>query len=68
MTTELLLTARELEILKLIADGLTNEDIALALSLSRSTVNTHRKNILRKLQLKNTALLIRWACKQGLID
>ena len=51
------LTARELQIIKFIADGLTKHEIAAQLFLSTVTVDTHRKNILAKLQIKNTAAL-----------
>lgn len=61
------LTRRENEILRLIADGLTNPDIAAKLFLSLSTVDTHRKSLMRKLNIKNTALLIRYAIEHKLI-
>jgi DNA-binding NarL/FixJ family response regulator len=61
------LTARELEIIRLIADGLTNPEIAGRLFLSVVTVNTHRKNILAKLQLKNTAALVKYAADHKLL-
>ena len=61
------LTAREIEIIKHIADGLTNHEIAEKLFLSTSTVDTHRKNILAKLGLKNTATLIKYAVENHLV-
>lgn len=61
------LTRRELEILRLIADGLTNPEIAEKLFLSVSTVDTHRKSMMRKLNIKNTALLIRYAIENKMI-
>jgi DNA-binding NarL/FixJ family response regulator len=61
------LTRRENEILRLIADGLTNPGIAEKLFLSLSTVDTHRKSLMRKLNIKNTALLIRYAIEHKLI-
>ncbi len=54
------LTRREKEIIKLIIEGLTNELIAEKLFLSPSTVSTHRKNVLSKLNLKNTAMLVKY--------
>lgn len=54
------LTRREKEIIKLIIDGLTNEMIAEKLFLSPLTVNTHRKNVLSKLNLRNTAMLVKY--------
>ena len=61
------LTARELEIIKLIADGLTNQEIAAKLFLSTVTVDTHRKNMIAKLQLKNTASLVKYAFEHKLL-
>jgi DNA-binding NarL/FixJ family response regulator len=61
------LTRRENEVLRLIADGLTNPEIAEKLFLSLSTVDTHRKSLMRKLNIKNTALLIRYAIEHKLI-
>lgn len=54
------LTKRELEITELIKEGLTNQQMAEKLFLSIFTVETHRKNIMQKLQLKNPAALIRF--------
>jgi len=61
------LTPREIEIIGYIAEGLTNVEIAAKLFLSTSTVDTHRKNILTKLQLKNTAALVRYAAEHNLL-
>ena len=52
------LMAHELEILKLIAEGLTNAEIADKLFPSKRTIKTHRRNIIAKIQAKNTAALI----------
>ena len=54
------LTKREKEVIKLIIDGLTNDSIAEKLFLSPLTVSTHRKNVLSKLNLKNTAMLVKY--------
>lgn len=62
-----LLSKRETEILVMIANELTNEQIADQLSLSKRTVDTHRQNILNKLQVKNTAGLIKYAIQHKLI-
>jgi len=62
------LTKREKEIVKLIADGLTNAQIAQHLFLSIDTVDSHRKNLYTKLNVKNTALLIRYALDNGIIQ
>ncbi len=62
------LTAREHEILTLIAEGLTNREIADRLVLSLSTVQTHYTHILEKLNLHNRAELIKYALRHGLIQ
>ncbi len=61
------LTKREIEIIGYIADGLTNNEIAAKLFLSNVTVETHRKNMLAKLQLKNTASLVKYAAEHKLL-
>ena len=61
------ISRREKEVLLLIAEGLTNNEIADKLFISVPTVNTHRKSLLEKLKAKNTAILIGRATKQGLI-
>ena len=61
------LTAREIEIIRLIADGLTNHEIADKLYLSIVTVDTHRKNMLVKLHLKNSAALVKYAADHKLL-
>lgn len=61
------LTRRELEVLKLIANEYTNEEIAKKFELSKRTIDSHRQNILSKLQVKNTAGLIKYAIKLGLV-
>ena len=60
------LTAREREVLKLIAEGNTNQDIAELLCLSRKTVETHRGNIMEKLNLHKVADLVKYAIREGL--
>lgn len=64
---EVPLTKREKEILKLVAEELTNQEIADKLFLSLRTVETHRSNIMGKLGAKNTASLVKEAIKRGLI-
>jgi len=61
------LTSREKEILGLIAEGFTNPQIAEKIFLSQFTVDSHRKNLLAKLNVKNTASLIRLAVENKLI-
>jgi DNA-binding NarL/FixJ family response regulator len=62
------LTARESEILKLVAEGRTNQQIADILGLGRKTVDTHRTNIMRKLDLHDVTALVKYALKRGLIN
>ncbi|MCO4815281.1 MAG: response regulator transcription factor [Flavobacteriales bacterium] len=62
------ISKREQEIIVLIAEGLTNAQIAEKLFLSNHTVNTHRKNILGKLGVKNTAGIVMYAVKANLIS
>ena len=61
------LTRREKEVLELIAEGLTNNEIAEKIFVSASTVDTHRKNLLAKLEAKNTAELVKLAFYHNLI-
>lgn len=63
----LLLTNREKEVLKLIADGFTNLEIAEKLFISPLTVDSHRKNLITKLEARNTASLIKIALEKGLL-
>lgn len=63
----LLLTKREEEILQLIAEGKTHHEIATLLHLSVRTVDTHRNNILKKLDIHNTAGLVLYAVRNGLV-
>lgn len=61
------LTAREQEVLVLIAEGLTNPEIAEKLVISVKTVDRHRENIMRKLNLHNRIDLVKYAIRHGLI-
>jgi DNA-binding NarL/FixJ family response regulator len=63
-----MITRRESEILKMIAEGMTNQDIAIKLCISILTVDTHRKNLLMKFDARNTALLIKNAMSKGFIN
>jgi DNA-binding NarL/FixJ family response regulator len=62
-----LLTARELEVLKLVAEGHTNQEIANHLVLSIKTVQAHRAHVMEKLELHNVTHLVRFAIHHGLI-
>ena len=61
------LSRREQEILAHIADGLTSKEIADTLFISTRTVDTHRANLMQKLQIKNAAGLVRFALLNGLV-
>jgi DNA-binding NarL/FixJ family response regulator len=61
------ITRREKEVLELIADGLTNNEIAAKLFISSTTVDTHRKNLLAKFEAKNVASLIKMAVQMQFI-
>jgi len=61
------LTKREVEVVKLIADGLTNSEIAEKLFVSTRTVENHRSNLLQKTGAKNTAALVMYAIQNGII-
>ncbi len=65
--TQLWLSQREREMLKLIAEGLTNSEIADRIFLSPETIKSYRKNLLLKLDAKNTAVLVRIALEKKLI-
>lgn len=67
-STEKPLTPRELEIIGHIAGGLTNHEIAAKLFISAGTVDTHRKNILAKLNVKNTASMVKYAADHNLLS
>ncbi len=62
------LSPRELEVVKLIAEAYTNDQIAEALVISRKTVERHRANILEKLGMRNRVELTRYAIRRGLIE
>lgn len=62
------LTAREQEVLEMLADGLSNEEIADRLIISRHTVARHRENLMRKLGLHNRSELVKYAIRKGMID
>ncbi len=62
------LTRREREIIKKIADELSNQEIADDLFISLRTVETHRRNIMQKLKVKSVVSLIKYAAQQGIID
>jgi DNA-binding NarL/FixJ family response regulator len=61
------LTPREQEILKLVAEGHTSDEIAALLVISRKTVDRHRANILEKLGMRDRVDLTRYAIRRGLV-
>ena len=62
-----LLTDREKEVLQLLAEGRSNKEVASLLNLGLSTVETHRANLMQKLNLHNTAEIVLYAVRKGLI-
>jgi two-component system response regulator NreC len=63
-----LLTEREIEIIKLIVEGLSNKEIADKLFISPRTVDTHRTNLMKKLEVNNVAGLVRYAIRNGFMN
>ena len=61
------LTSREREVLHLVAEGYTNVEIARRLSVSPRTVETHRRNLMQKLNLRTPVELVRYALQRGLL-
>ena len=62
------LSTREIEIIRMVAEGQTNKEIAEKLFLSAHTVMTHRKNIMNKLGINNTAGIVMYAVKENIIS
>jgi len=62
------LTKREIEIIRLLSDGLSNQKIAGQLGISHRTVDTHRTNIMQKVKVKNVAELVKYSIVNKLID
>jgi DNA-binding NarL/FixJ family response regulator len=62
------LSPRELEVVKLIAEGFTSEEIAEQLFISKKTVDRHRANMLEKLGMRNRVELTRYAIRRGLVE
>lgn len=62
------LTAREREVFHLIAEGMTTKEIARRLDISAKTAENHRSRVLAKLGVRNTAELVRYALRRGLLD
>jgi DNA-binding CsgD family transcriptional regulator len=62
------LTTRELEVLRLVAQAYTSDQIAELLAISRRTVDHHRANLLAKLGMRNRVELTRYAIRRGLVE
>lgn len=62
------LSPRQRVVLQMIAEGKTNRDIAAALAISESTVDSHRLQLMRRLDMHNIAALVRFACREGLVS
>jgi DNA-binding NarL/FixJ family response regulator len=62
------LTERERDVLRRVAGGLTTKEIAAELAISMRTVDSHRANLMRKLDLKSVALLTQFAIREGLVQ
>ncbi|MBA7545868.1 hypothetical protein ES705_38246 [subsurface metagenome] len=60
------LSRRELDIIRFISKGFTDKEIAIKLHISIHTTKTHRKRIIQKLKVKNTASLVKFAVENGL--
>jgi two-component system response regulator NreC len=62
------LSDREREVLQLIAEGKSNKEVAQSLDIAVSTVESHRKHVMEKLDLHNTAAIVRFAVRKGLVQ
>jgi NarL family two-component system response regulator LiaR len=62
------LTGREIQVLRLIAEGMSNKEIARQLNLSVKTVMAHRTNLMEKLDIHNRTELVKYAIRQGLVS
>ena len=62
------LSKREVEVLELISEGYSNQEIAEKLCVSKRTIDSHRQNLMEKTRVKNTAALIRFAITKGIIS
>lgn len=61
------LSKSELKVLDLVANGFTSESIGPKLEITKNTVQTHRRNMLRKTGFNNTQQLVGWAVREGLV-
>ena len=63
-----MLTPREIEVLRLMADGLSTKEIAARLSVTFKTAACHRYRVLQKLCVESTVSAVRWAIRQGIVE
>lgn len=63
-----MLTMREREVIQLLAEGKTSKEVAVTLSLSVKTAETHRTNLMRKLDLHSVADVTRYAVRNGIVQ
>ena len=63
-----LLTMREKEVLQLLAEGKTNKEVAILLDVSPNTVESHRTNLMQTLNLHNTAEIVLYAVRKGIVQ
>jgi DNA-binding CsgD family transcriptional regulator len=63
-----LLTAREREVVQLLAEGKTTKEVAVTLGISVKTAETHRANIMRKLDIHSLGELVRYAVKNNMVE
>jgi DNA-binding NarL/FixJ family response regulator len=67
-TSEISLTRRELEVLRLLAEGLTTKQVAWRLGVAFKTAASHRSSVLTKVGVHETVSAVRWAIRSGLIE
>jgi len=67
-TTQVLLSTREIEVLRLLAKGLDREEIAKVLGINEKTVSTYRTRLLQKLDARTTVDMVRYALDEGLLE
>ena len=67
-TATVALTERELEVTRLLAEGKSNKEVATALSITTRTVETHRANIMRKLEINSIVELVHYAVRNKLVN
>jgi len=65
---KIVLTKREIQIMKLIANGYTNEDLSYELNISPFTVKNHKKNLLRKIDCRNSAEMVKFGFANGILQ